>query len=119
MFNFDEVEDMVDVGRGFVIEKVTEFVKNNLKNHISMPIKYIKSSWYIKEKDGWEKCDTPNNKAKMPCSTDYSHNLIVKKFLFIIQNRFMGHFDNVDPEWKCQPETQSARRRSCASQWSA
>jgi hypothetical protein len=109
VFDFDDVEDMVDVDKGYAIDKITAFVKSNLKNHIAMPFKFVKSSWYVKQKDGWERHDNPNNKSKMPSGSDYSHNIILLKFLFIIQNRFMSHFDQIDPQWKCQSETHSTR----------
>jgi len=108
-FNFDDVEDMVDVDKGYAIDKIVAFVKGNLKKHVEMPFKYIKSSWYIKEKDGWERSDLLNNKTKLSSSCDYSHSIILLKFLFIIQNRFMANFDKLDPEWKRQPETHSTR----------
>lgn len=99
-FNFDEIDDMIGVDRRYIINKIVNFVKDNIRNNVQMPFKYIKSSWFVKFPSGWEKIEQPNNKGKLADSESYQHNVIVSCFIFIIQNRFVSYFNEVSPEWQ-------------------
>ena len=111
-FNFDDImeaEDMGEVDRRYIVDKIVDFVKTNLKKNVFMPFIYHKSSWYIKKADGWERVEDKNNKGVLSCADNYSHNIIVQKFIFIIQNRFIRHFDDATPGWRMKNDTDSVR----------
>ena len=58
-FDFDDIDELKDVGKKYAIDKITDFVKNNKK---ILPFRYQKSSWYIKGNNGWEREIVSSNK---------------------------------------------------------
>lgn len=108
-FNFEDIDDMEIVDRKYVVDKIVDFVKLNIKNNVKMPFRFIKSSWFVKLPSGWEKIEQENNKGKLANSDTYQHNVIVASFVFIIQNRFISHFDSVSPGWRMNIDTEATR----------
>ena len=90
-FDFDDINDLKDVGKKYAIDKITDFVKNNKK---IVPFKYQKSSWYVKGNNGWEKEIVASNKNCKTGTNGYNFSLIVIKFIFIFSNRINRYFDN-------------------------
>ena len=84
-FDFDDINDMKDVGKKYAIDKIMDFVKNNKK---IVPFRYQKSSWYIKGNNGWEKEIIQSNKNCKTGTSQYTFSIIVEKFIFIFANRF-------------------------------
>lgn len=108
-FNFDDIDDMSAVDRKYIVDKIVDFAKLNIKNNVKMPFRYIKSSWFVKLPSGWEKIEQENNKGKFSNSDTYQHNIIVSSFIFIIQNRFISYFDAVSPGWRMSIDTEATR----------
>ena len=90
-FDFDDINDLKDVGKKYAIDKIMNFVKNNKK---ILPFRYQKSSWYIKGNNGWEKEIIQSNKNCKTGTSDYNFSIIVIKFIFIFANRINKYFDN-------------------------
>ena len=98
-FDFSKVNsltDVADIGKQFVIEHVVDFVKQEMQEEKRMPFIYHKSSWYIKTKKGWEKNEVLSNKGKCANHQAYIHDIIVKSFIFIMQNRCISHFNELN-----------------------
>jgi hypothetical protein len=111
-FDFDDVEDfenLTEIGKGYVVDKITDFVKSNIKKNVLMPFKYIKSGWFIKTKEGWEKSEVANNKGKMPCDDGYNHNIILELFIYIFQNRLVTFLNSIDSRWMTKFNVESTR----------
>ena len=107
-FDFSDIEELKDVEKGYVVDKLVAYVKENKS---TLPFKYCKSSWYIKKDDGhWEREEPENNKSCNPISDTYKHSPIVKTLLFIFQNRFIKYFDELKGvEWRNYGETEFTR----------
>ena len=107
-FDFTDIDELKDVAKGYVVDKLVAYVK---ENKATLPFKYHKSSWYIKRDDGlWERDDPDNNKSCNPTSDTYKHSPIVKSLLFIFQNRFIKYFDEIKGvEWRKYGETEFTR----------
>ena len=107
-FDFTDIDELKDVAKGYVVDKLIDYVKTN---KATLPFKYYKSSWYIKRDDGmWERDDPDNNKSCNPASDTYKHSPIVKSLLFIFQNRFIKYFDELKGiEWRKYGETEFTR----------
>jgi len=94
-FDFSEIEGLSDVlsdGKSFVIDTCVEFAKKTLAAGKTLPFVYKKGSWYIKGQDNlWEKEEMASSSCN-PSSTKFVHSLIIKKFIFIIQNRFIDYW---------------------------
>ena len=107
-FDFTDIDELKDVAKGYVIDKLVAYVK---ENKATLPFKYHKSSWYIKRDDGlWERDEPDNNKSCNPTSDTYKHSPIVKSLLFIFQNRFIKYFDELKGvEWRKYGETEFTR----------
>jgi len=108
MFDFSDIDELKDVEKGYVVDKLVAYVK---ENKATLPFKYHKSSWYIKRDDGlWERDEPDNNKSCNPTSDTYKHSPIVKSLLFIFQNRFIKYFDELKGvEWRNYGETEFTR----------
>ena len=89
-FDFDDIDNLKDVGKNYAIDKITEFVKQNRK---ILPFRYQKSSWYVKKKTGWEKEVVPSNKNCEAGSENYNFSDIVRLFIGIFQKRFFNYFE--------------------------
>jgi len=90
-FNFDDIDDLKDVGKKYAVDKITDFVKNNKK---ILPFKFHKSNWYIKNENGtWIKEEHESNKNCKTGSENYNYNIIVKSFIGIFQKRLFNHFE--------------------------
>ena len=107
-FDFTDIDELKDVAKGYVVDKLIAYVK---ENKATLPFKHHKSSWYIKRDDGmWERDDPDNNKSCNPTSDTYKHSPIVKSLLFIFQNRFIKYFDELKGvEWRKYGETEFTR----------
>lgn len=90
-FDFDDINDMKDVGKKYAIDKIMDFVKNNKK---IVPFRYQKSSWYIKGNNGWEKEIIQSNKNCKTGTSQYTFSIIVEKFIFIFANRINRYFQD-------------------------
>ena len=108
VFDFTDIDELKDVAKGYVVDKLVAYVK---ENKATLPFKYYKSSWYIKRDDGlWERDEPDNNKSCNPTSDTYKHSPIVKSLLFIFQNRFIKYFDEIKGvEWRNYGETEFTR----------
>jgi hypothetical protein len=108
MFDFSDIDELKDVAKGYVVDKLVAYVK---ENKATLPFKYYKSSWYIKRDNGlWERDEPDNNKSCNPTSDTYKHSPIVKSLLFIFQNRFIKYFDELKGvEWRNYGETEFTR----------
>ena len=108
VFDFSDIDELKDVEKGYVVDKLVAYVK---ENKATLPFKYYKSSWYIKRDDGlWERDEPDNNKSCNPTSDSYKHSPIVKSLLFIFQNRFIKYFDELKGvEWRNYGETEFTR----------
>ena len=89
-FDFDDINDMKDVGKKYAIDKITDFVKNNKK---ILPFRYQKSSWYIKGNNGWEREIVESNKNCKTGTDGYNFSIIVKSFIGIFEKRFFKYFN--------------------------
>ena len=107
-FDFTDIDELKDVEKGYVVDKLIDYVKTN---KAALPFKYHKYSWYIKRDDGlWERDEPDNNKSCNPTSDTYKHSPIVKSLLFIFQNRFIKYFDELKGvEWRKYGETEFTR----------
>ena len=108
VFDFSDIDELKDVAKGYVVDKLVTYVK---ENKATLPFKYYKSSWYIKRDDGlWERDEPDNNKSCNPTSDTYKHSPIVKSLLFIFQNRFIKYFDDkLGASWRNYGETEFTR----------
>ena len=93
-FEFEDLEIETDIrviNKDWVMKKLTSFVAKNKEN---IPFRYYKSSLYFKNEQGsWEREIPPVNKGEKLSNGTYKHNLLVKKFIFIIRNRTIKHLD--------------------------
>jgi len=107
-FDFTDIDELKDVAKGYVVDKLVAYVR---ENKATLPFKYYKSSWYIKQDYGlWERDEPDNNKSCNPTSETYKHSPIVKSLLFIFQNRFIKYFDELKGiEWRKYGETEFTR----------
>ena len=91
-FDFEDLEDQVlSQGSDFLVQHVINFVKEQLKEGVALPFLYYKSSWYVKEKDGWERKEKSNNKGIKPDGKGYKWAEPCSSFIFIFANRFNGY----------------------------
>jgi len=107
-FDFSSVTDLIMFDTHHVINELVNYVKNNVTQ---LPIKFHKSSWYVKEDNGWIKEQIiSDNKGIAPNNIKYQHQRIVSTLLFIYQTRFIRHFDKLLGErWRCLGESQFPR----------
>ena len=95
-FEFDDINDVYEITKKYVVDRIVKHVKENLKNNVEMPFKYIKSSWYIKTADeGWKKEETLFNKGKQPGDPEYEHSIIVKKWLYSFKINVINYYDTM------------------------
>lgn len=97
---FDDIEEPEShITKKYVVDRIVALVKENCNN---MPFKYIKSSWYVKTQDGWQREEPISNKGIQPNSDAYVHSMIVKKLLYIFKINVIKYFDEVtnDTKWR-------------------
>ena len=91
-FDFEDLEDQVlSQGSDFLVQHVINFVKEQLKEGVALPFLYYKSSWYVKEKTGWERQEKSNNKGIKPDGKGYKWGEPCRSFIFIFANRFNAY----------------------------
>jgi hypothetical protein len=90
---FENLKDVADNGKSFVIDHILKYVKKAKRDGITMPFVYRKGNWYIHGKTGWEQQEKTFNKGLKPDEKDYRHNDIKSSFIFILHNRFNSYCD--------------------------
>ena len=96
-FNFDDicVDDLTGFNKKWVVEKIVEAMDNLMSQNILVPFRYHKSSWYIKQKNGWEKLEQPKNKNVTSLDEDkYNRDPIARNCFLQFNNRLVKHFDD-------------------------
>ena len=90
---FENLKDVADNGKSFVIDHILKYVKKAKRDGITMPFVYRKGNWYINGKTGWEQQEKTFNKGLKPDEKDYRHDDIKSSFIFILHNRFNSYCD--------------------------
>jgi len=99
VLDFDDIDEPCSITKKYAIDKITEAVKNKLE---VLPFKYVKSSWYIKQQDGWKREEYSSNKNIQSTSNSYTHSIIVKKLLYIFKINVIKYYDNImgSTDWR-------------------
>jgi len=107
-FDFNDITDLAMFDTPNVIKGLCDFVKTNMDK---LPIKYKKSSWYVKDEAGWKKESImEHNKGTAPDSIKYQHERIVSRLLFIYQTRFIRHFNaTLGDNWQLKENSEFPR----------